>query len=79
MSGRQVIITNVAPIPPGGIGHVYLSTACAHGLHEQCGNGMRTRGEPGEPHCKFCPAVCICADPACWHAGAARLASGAGA
>jgi len=40
--------------------HHYTSTACLHGVHEQCGKGMRERGEPGPPHCKFCPAVCEC-------------------
>lgn len=38
----------------------YTSTACMHGLHTLCGEGMRLRGEEGQPHCKYCDAVCSC-------------------
>lgn len=41
-------------------GHRYLSTACLHGLHDQCGVKQAERGETGPPHCKHCPSVCIC-------------------
>lgn len=51
--------------------HVYLSTACLHGEHEHCrsttrhdGSGSKTPGT-----CKFCGAVCICAQ--CDHAAVA--------
>ena len=39
---------------PATEAHNYVSTACEHGLHEQC---RRT--------CKFCPAECLC--PYCDH------------
>lgn len=58
--------------------HYYLSTACLHGMHDKCGAGMRSRGETGPPHCKFCPAVCTCNAPSCWHRGAATLVSPGG-
>lgn len=46
---------------PGTSGsHDYLSTACLHGDHNDCGIKQRERGEPGPPHCKYCDAVCIC-------------------
>ncbi len=51
-----------------GVPHVYMSCACLHGLHEQCGRLQHERGDVGAPHCKFCPAVCLC--PACRHPGA---------
>lgn len=60
-SGRW--ITGCADVPAA---HSYLSTACHHGLHDQCGEGMRQRGETGLPHCKFCEAVCGCD---CGHPG----------
>lgn len=41
-------------------GHTYTSTACHHGLHTRCGAVQAERGEPGAPHCKFCPAPCVC-------------------
>ncbi len=47
--------------------HLYLSCACLHGEHEQCGKTQHGRGEPGVPHCKFCPATCLC--PPCNHNG----------
>lgn len=40
--------------------HVYLSTSCRHHHHTQCGTQQHDRGEPGQPHCKHCPAPCIC-------------------
>ena len=46
-------------------GHRYLSTACHHGLHDQCGVVQAERGEDGPPHCKHCRSVCIC--PKCRH------------
>ncbi len=45
--------------------HPYLSTACFHGQHDQCGRAQHDRGERGLPHCKFCTAVCSC--PVCRH------------
>lgn len=54
------------PLAPGER-HIYLSTACEHGEHDECGRKQRDRGEVGPPHCKFCPAVCVC--PVCDHAG----------
>lgn len=41
-------------------GHTYLSTACFHLQHGQCGKQQHDRQEAGEPHCKWCPAPCIC-------------------
>lgn len=35
--------------PRPDVGHVYMSTACYHQLHEQC-----------RKECKFCPATCRC-------------------
>ena len=49
------------------VAHRYLSTACEHEQHNDCGKGMRERGETGPPHCKYCPSVCVCLD--CDHAG----------
>lgn len=46
--------------------HPYLSTACLHGRHGECGVKQGERGEPGRPHCKYCPQICIC--PVCGHA-----------
>jgi len=46
--------------------HIYLSTACLHDLHEQCGCRQRERGDVSPAHCKYCAAECICpchADP----------------
>jgi hypothetical protein len=40
--------------------HLYLSTACLHERHDQCGTAQHDRGEPGHPHCKFCDAECVC-------------------
>lgn len=60
-----MVVTLVAPIQPGH-GHTYVSTACLHGEHGQCGTMQHDRGEPGPPRCKFCPAVCAC--PVCNHA-----------
>lgn len=34
---------------PEPSGHIYLSTACFHGLHDQC-----------RADCKFCAARCAC-------------------
>lgn len=48
--------------------HTYLSTACRHGLHEQCGQKQQQRGDTSTPHCKFCAARCVC--PVCRHPGA---------
>lgn len=55
------------------IEHVYVSTACLHGLCGVCGTAQRDRDEPGPPHCKFCTAVCACPLPTCDHAPPARL------
>jgi hypothetical protein len=46
------------PAPDGG--HRYLSTACLHGRHSECGGTQHARGDPSAPHCKFCPALCEC-------------------
>lgn len=48
--------------------HAYLSCACLHGRHEQCGQLQQERGDSGAPHCKFCPMVCLCL--VCRHEGA---------
>jgi hypothetical protein len=50
------------------VAHSYLSCACLHGLHGECGKAQHGRGEAGSPHCKFCPAVCLCL--VCRHDGA---------
>ena len=34
--------------------HKYLSTACEHGLHDQC-----------RRFCKWCPSLCNCRDAEC--------------
>lgn len=34
--------------------HVYLSTACLHGLHDKC-----------RETCKYCQAKCICSVAGC--------------
>jgi hypothetical protein len=47
--------------------HAYLSCACLHGFHDECGRLQHERGDGGAPHCKFCPAVCLC--PVCQHGG----------
>ena len=51
---------------PRNLVHVYMSTACLHGLHDRCGVAQLGRGDQGAPHCKFCDAVCACPD--CRHA-----------
>lgn len=48
--------------------HAYLSCACLHGFHDQCGQLQHGRGDAGAPHCKFCPAICLCL--VCRHLGA---------
>lgn len=43
--------------------HVYLSTYCYHGLGGPdglCGKAQHARGDLTDPHCKNCPAPCIC-------------------
>lgn len=40
--------------------HVYLSTACHHDKHPLCGVKQAERGEKCAPHCKHCPAPCVC-------------------
>jgi len=40
--------------------HDYLSTACFHELHEECGKQQHDRGDDGSPHCKWCDAECVC-------------------
>lgn len=47
--------------------HLYLSTACLHGVHGECGRLQHDRGEPGAPHCKYCQAGYRC--PRCRHGG----------
>jgi len=53
-----------------GEAHAYISTACQHGQHRQCGVKQLARGDFGPPHCKYCPAVCAC--PRCDHLTQAR-------
>lgn len=48
----------VAPEVP----HIYLSTACHHGQHAQCGVKQLERGDTSAPHCKYCDAVCVCTE-----------------
>jgi len=48
-------------IADGGT-HVYVSTACLHGLHDRCGVQQLGRGDLSAPHCKYCDAVCACTD-----------------
>jgi len=57
--------------------HAYLSCACLHGLHEQCGQLQQERGDAGSPHCKFCAEVCRCL--VCRHEGAVAPTAGMGA
>lgn len=57
---------------PNTVVHAYLSCACLHGFHDECGRLQHERGDEGAPHCKFCPAVCLC--PVCRHAGGPVLA-----
>lgn len=70
-----------APVAVGGPGwrgelaqwmdaapHAYLSCACLHGRHAECGRLQHERGDGAAPHCKFCPAVCLCL--VCRHEGA---------
>jgi len=41
--------------------HVYLSTACLHGIHEHCQCKTNLEGEPKVPGtCKWCGAPCVC-------------------
>lgn len=41
--------------------HVYLSTACLHGIHEHCQAKTNVEGEPKIPAtCKWCSAPCVC-------------------
>jgi len=40
--------------------HHYLSTACLHGLHAECGRAQRGRGDLSVPHCKHCSSPCAC-------------------
>lgn len=53
---------------PGG----YVSTACQHGLHDECGCRQRERSDTTPPHCKYCPASCACPAPDCTHIAAGR-------
>jgi hypothetical protein len=41
-------------------GHIYLSTACLHGLHDKC-----------REWCKYCGNKCVCMVPECheWNRG----------
>jgi hypothetical protein len=56
--------------------HRYLSTACLHGVHGECGRLQHDRGELGVPHCKYCQASCLC--PQCRHGGDDRTGLPAG-
>lgn len=47
--------------------HEYVSTACLHGLHDEC---RRT--------CKFCPAACSCPHHARFEAGRTYRPEGPG-
>lgn len=41
--------------------HVYLSTACLHGIHSHCHAITNLQGEPKLPAtCKWCTAPCTC-------------------
>jgi hypothetical protein len=60
----QVTVTNVVPMEEGDAHH-YVSTACLHGEHRQCGVKQLARGDLGPPHCKYCESVCAC--PVCDH------------
>lgn len=43
--------------------HVYLATACLHGLHSYCKSDFGVGGIPktgGPSQCKFCKAPCMC-------------------
>jgi hypothetical protein len=43
------------------IGHVYVSTACQHGIHEHCKSGTNLDGAEKIPaSCKWCAAPCVC-------------------
>jgi hypothetical protein len=57
---------------PGGVRHVYVSTACLHGQHGRCGTLQHERGDGGAPHCKYCKSICAC--PYCGHADRPRAA-----
>lgn len=53
------------PSTPPTQDHRYISTACLHDRHDQCGVKQAERGETGPPHCKYCDSVCSC--PVCRH------------
>jgi hypothetical protein len=42
------------------VNHVYLSTACLHGVHEHCQAMVGVNGEKRPATCKFCEAHCVC-------------------
>lgn len=55
--------TNYTGSPSVGnvVRHVYLSTACMHGIHQHCQAGATQYGEEKVPAtCKWCAAPCIC-------------------
>ncbi len=43
----------------------YLSSGCFHGKHEYCKNSEGQAGPKVGARCKWCPAVCRCAE--CGH------------
>lgn len=63
-SARKLAEEYAPPVPtpsePHSDHHVYLSTYCYHGLHDQCGAAQHARGDLTKPHCKNCPAPCTC-------------------
>lgn len=69
-------MTGADAAPLAVVPHVYLSTACLHGVHDYCRSEQsRCDGHPKAPgRCKFCPAVCLC--PVCRHHGATSAPSG---
>lgn len=56
-------MTNYTGSPTIGniIGHVYLSTACQHAIHDHCKSHHTLDGEDKIPaSCKWCGTVCVC-------------------
>lgn len=56
--------------------HAYLSTACWHGLHHECGRAQAARGDTDPPSCKYCEAQWTCprhTDPSAPCSGEGRV------
>jgi hypothetical protein len=48
------------PLPPV-VAHAYVSTACQHNRHHDCGSGHTLAGGPKKPAvCKWCEVDCLC-------------------